>query len=287
MDDVKVDAPGGRFVVWHRPARGTSPTAVLVHGLSGNSRWWSRVIDDLPGDIGVVALDVRGRGLSIDAPPPYDLTTISDDIGRALDRLGLPTAIVAGYSMGGWVAALFGHREPDRVDRLVLVDGGIPLPVERGMEPEEIIDALVGPSLARFEMEFVSRQAFIDYWKSHPAFREHWDDAMEPALAHELVVENGMLRVRANPEAISVGAREITVGAAPNEAAKRLEVPTHLMVAERGTADQLPGMIPLEIAEDAAKANPNITIQYLAGVNHYTVVLGNGCGPVASAIATG
>jgi pimeloyl-ACP methyl ester carboxylesterase len=136
-------------------------------------------------------------------------------------------------------------------------------------------------------MEFDSHQAFIDYWKAHPAFRKHWDDAMEPALSHELVEEDGRYSVRANPEAISVGAREITVGEESNQAAAALQVPTHLMVVERGTTDQSPGMIPLEIAEEATKANPNITMQYLPGVNHYTLVLGNGCGPVASAIATG
>jgi pimeloyl-ACP methyl ester carboxylesterase len=189
--------------------------------------------------------------------------------------------------MGGWIATLFGQRQPERVDRLLLVDGGIPLPVREGVDPDEIINALVGPSLARFEMEFESRQAFIDYWKSHPAFQRHWDDAMEPALSHELVEENGRFRIRANPEAISVGAREITVGVAPNEAAAALAVPSHLIVVERGTTDQRPGMIPLEVAEEATKANPNITMQYLPGVNHYTLVLGNGCGPVASAIATG
>lgn len=287
MDDFSVEVPGGRFMVWHRPAAEDSPTAVLVHGLSGNSRWWSRVIEHLPDDLGVIALDIRGRGLSADAPPPYDLTTISDDVGRALDQLGVPTGIVAGYSMGGWVAALFGQKQPGRTDRLVLVDGGIPLPRQPGMEPEEIINALVGPSLARLEMEFDSRQAFVDYWKCHPAFQKHWDNAMEPALSHELFEENGRFRVRANPEAISVGGREITVGAAPNEAAAALEVPTHLMVVERGTTDQRPGMIPVRIAEEVTKANPNITMQYLPAVNHYTVVLGNGCGTVASAIAAG
>jgi pimeloyl-ACP methyl ester carboxylesterase len=64
------------------------PTAVLIHGLTGNSRWWTSVIDHLPADLGIIAVDVRGRGGSVDAPPPFDLVTIADDIVDCQDEFG-------------------------------------------------------------------------------------------------------------------------------------------------------------------------------------------------------
>lgn len=286
MRDVTVPVPGGEINAWQRPSSPEMGTAVLVHGLSGNSRWWSRVIEELPDDLGVIALDVRGRGASTDAPPPYDLSTIADDIARALDHLALERAIVSGYSMGAWVAALFGVNHPERVERVILVDGGLPIPHQPDTDPEELIDAMVGPSLRRLEVEFESEEAFFDHWKSHPAFEKYWDDAMGDALRHELVPHGDTYAVRANPEAIEVGAREITIGIEANRAASKLNVPAHVIVVERGTLDQPGGMIPLRVAEDVVAANPELTMQYLPGLNHYTLVLGRGAGTVAAAIAT-
>ena len=284
MEDVTVPVPGGNINVWHRRASGSADTAVLIHGLSGNSRWWSSVIEHLPGDLGLIALDVRGRAGSVEAPPPFDLTTIADDVTRSLDYFEVPRAVVAGYSMGGWVAAIFGAIHADRVERIVLIDGGLPLPRDPDTDPEAFIEAMVGPSLRRLEVEFDSEESYFELWKSHPALEKHWDDAMRPALRHELAPKGAGLAVRANPEAIEVGAREITVGTEANEAAGRLAVPAHLIVVERGTTDQPGGMIPLQTAENAATANPELTMQYLPGLNHYTLLLGRGAAPVAAAI---
>lgn len=285
MQDVAVPVPGGHINVWRRPAHSDQATAVLIHGLSGNSRWWSSVIDLLPSDLGIIALDVRGRGLSTNSPPPFDLTTASDDTARALDHLQVERAIVAGYSMGGWVAALFGVDHADRVGRLVLVDGGFPVPIPQDMAADKFIDALVGPSLRRLEVEFDDPEAFFDYWRNHPALAPYWDDDMRAGLGHELEERDGRFAVRANPEAIRVGATELAVGPRPNEAGGQLRVPTHLIVVERGTLDQAGGMTPLAVAEAAAADIPNLTMEYLADLNHYTLVLGAGAPAVAAAIA--
>jgi len=287
MGDMSVPVPDGSINVWHRPGGEDSVTAVLIHGLSGNSRWWGRVIAHLPDHTGVIALDARGRAGSADAPPPYDLTTIADDIGRVLDHIELDRAVVAGYSMGGWVAALFGVRHPARAQRLVLVDGGFPLPRDPDADVEEIIDAVVGPSLRRLDREFATRDAYLDYWRAHPAFVDHWEDSMEAPLGHELEAHRNGFRVRANRGAIEMAAREITVGREANEASAHLEVASHLIVVERGTTDQPGGMIPLEVAEEAAAANSELTMQFLADVNHYTLLLGRGAHSVAAAIAPG
>lgn len=287
MQDIRIPVPGGDINVWHRPAEPGQPTAVLVHGLTGTSRWWARVIDNLPSGMGVAALDVRGRGGSSDAPAPYDAASIADDVARTMDHLGLATAIVVGYSMGGWIVAVFDERYPGRADRLLLVDGGLALPPHPSGDPDQAIEAVVGPSLARLGTTFSSREAFYDYWKAHPAFDGYWDDSMRSALDFELVESEDGFAVRANSEAIRTSAREITVDPATNEAGTRVSAPSLLIVVERGTADQPGGMMPLAAAEAAAAANPNLEMVYLEGLNHYTLVLGDGASRVAAAIASG
>lgn len=286
MDDVTVRVPGGEINVWHRPPTDGHSTVVLVHGLSGNSRWWIRALEHLPTGLGIVALDVRGRGLSAGSPAPYDLGTIAADIGRSLDHFGEERAVVAGYSMGAWITALFAVRHPERVQRLVLVDGGLPLPRDPGADVEEIIHAVVGPSLARLDMTFDSEESFFDYWKKHPALAAYWEDGMRPALGFELERVGDQFRVRANPEAIAVSAREITIGVEASRAVPSLQVDSRLLVVERGTADQPPGMTPLEVAEKAAADNPHLHVDYLPGLNHYTLLLGAGAAEVAAALVS-
>lgn len=287
MDDISVAVPGGVINVWHRAAAADSTTAVLVHGLTGSSRWWTRVIEHLPAEIGLVVPDVRGRGASHDSPPPFDLATMADDIVRSLDHLGVDEASVVGYSMGGWIAAVLAQRHVDRVHRALLVDGGFPIPRDPDADADAVIDAVVGPSLARIAVIYPDREAFFDLWKAHPALEHHWDDGMRAALEYELMESDDGYRVRINPDAIRETAREITVDPDTNNAGAGVAVRSHLIVVERGTADQEGGMIPLQTAEEAARQMPNLTMQYLPGVNHYTLLLGAGAPAVASAISTG
>jgi len=284
MQDVPIPVEGGEFNVWHRAAGSGESTIVLVHGLSGTSRWWVRVVDRLPPGPGLIALDLRGRGGSVSAPPPFDLATMADDIALAMSHLGVDRAVVSGYSMGAWIAALVGQRHPERVERLILLDGGLPIPFDPAADPDDVIDAVVGPSLARLDMEFETREAFLDYWRAHPALERHWEDGMIAALDYELGPAGRHFKVSANREAIRVSARQITVDPATNAAAARTGVRTHLIVVERGTADQPGGMIPVAVAEEAAAGNPLLTMEYLPGVNHYTLVLGSGVQAVASAL---
>lgn len=287
MHDLAIAVPGGEINVWHRPAQGEAGTVVLVHGLTGNSRWFTRVIDRLSHEEGIAALDVRGRGGSVSAPPPFDLATLADDIAVCLDQLGLDDATIVGYSMGAWITSIFAARHPDRVTRMVLLDGGLSLPSEPGADPDAIIAAMVGPSLARLDIRFEDVDALVDYWKSHPALKAYWDEEMRPALGHELRPGPDGLGVAMNREAVSEAARQITVDPATKSAAAGVLVPTLLIVVERGTGDQPGGMIPLHLAEEAATANRNLMVRYLDDLNHYTLVLGRGADHVASAIATG
>ncbi|MGB8362322.1 MAG: alpha/beta hydrolase [Acidimicrobiia bacterium] len=285
MRDIAVAVPGGVINAWCRPAAVGEPTAVLIHGLTGTSRWWVNVIEHLHAGLGIVAIDVRGRGGSVEAPPPFHMAELADDVARCLDQFSIDRAIIAGYSMGGWIAGVFADRHPDRVDRLVLVDGGLPLPSDPGMDAEELIGAMVGPSLARLDIVFETEDAFFDYWKAHPALERHWDDSMRPALRYELRKTGDAYEVVANAEAIREGARQITVDPATRSIGESVEVPTHLIVVEKGTADQDGGLVPLATAEGAAAANPNLTLEYLEGLNHYTLILGAGAAQVAAAVS--
>jgi pimeloyl-ACP methyl ester carboxylesterase len=284
VQDLQIPITGGALNVWYRAPHQGASTALLVHGLTGNSRWWTRVIEYLPHVMGVISMDVRGRGGSLDAPPPFDLRTIANDIKTCLDHLEVDQAVVAGYSMGGWIVSLFGVDHPRRCQRLVLVDGGLTVPSDPSLDADEIIRAVVGPALARLDIDFDSIESYEKYWMDHPALSDYWEPEMGLILTHELGATELGYRSRANADAIAVAGREITVDEEISSAPLALEVPTELIVVERGTLDQPGGMIPLETAQAAAGANPQLKITFVADVNHYTLVLGKGAPVVAAAI---
>ena len=111
------------YQVW-----GSGRPIVLVHGwgVDSDQNWvqpgW---VDGLRSSRQVVALDVRGHGLSdkpLD-PQAYTYAAMSTDVVAVLDHLDIAQADFLGYSMGAFIGAyLLGHAA-DRLGSVVL--GGI------------------------------------------------------------------------------------------------------------------------------------------------------------------
>lgn len=105
--------------------RGDGAPVVLVHGLGSNLRMWEGVARALAArGHHVVAVDLRGHGLS-DAPDDrYDLASVAGDVHRIVDGLGLSRPLVAGQSWGGNVVLELAWRAPRSVRGIACVDGG-------------------------------------------------------------------------------------------------------------------------------------------------------------------
>ncbi len=104
---------------------------ILVHGLSGSSRWWARNIPALAQRYRVLIPDLIGFGRS---PRPRgrlpSIDHLADVLGEWIRRVGKPEAHVIGHSMGGQLAIHLAAKHPEQVIRLVLVDAaGLPRPV--------------------------------------------------------------------------------------------------------------------------------------------------------------
>jgi pimeloyl-ACP methyl ester carboxylesterase len=80
-------------------------TIVLVHGNVSSSLFWQHVMQDLPTDLRVIAIDLRGYGGTEHAPvdATRGLRDFSDDVHAALESLGVSRAHFVGWSMGAGV----------------------------------------------------------------------------------------------------------------------------------------------------------------------------------------
>jgi long-chain acyl-CoA synthetase len=101
-----------------RPRR----TFVFIHGFGGEAEQWQHQLQNLLFENRVVALDLRGHGLS-DAPVHgYDMPQVRSDLETALELLNIKGKFVlVGHSFGGAIVTDYAVAHPDRVERLVLI----------------------------------------------------------------------------------------------------------------------------------------------------------------------
>ena len=96
------------------PATAPEHTVVFVHGNVSSSLFWQEIMQDLPSDLRVLAIDLRGFGgtehMPVDAT--RGVRDFSDDIRATLEVLGIPSAHLVGWSMGGGVVLQYALDHP-------------------------------------------------------------------------------------------------------------------------------------------------------------------------------
>jgi pimeloyl-ACP methyl ester carboxylesterase len=103
------------------------PTVLLLHGTGATAQDWDTVAAPLSQDREVLAVDLRGHGLS-DWPGDYSLQLFTEDVVGLLERLDPAPVDLIGHSLGGLVALASAAQRPGTVRRLVLEDVGVPHP---------------------------------------------------------------------------------------------------------------------------------------------------------------
>jgi pimeloyl-ACP methyl ester carboxylesterase len=246
---------------------------VAVHGITASAMAWPPVARQLSADWTVVAPDLRGRGAAADLPGPYGLRRHAEDV-CAVARAAGPDVVLVGHSMGAFIALLAAAAEPGLFRKLVLVDGGLPFPSPpEGVSVDDVLRATLGPAIERLSTTFASEQAYLDFFRSHPALTADWNDDIANYARYDLTGPPGELRSRVVGEAVREDGRDVLVLGADFRAAwDALRVPTAVLRASLGMFGQAPGLISDEIVADAERRRPDFAIETLAEANHYTIL---------------
>jgi pimeloyl-ACP methyl ester carboxylesterase len=187
--------------------------------------------------------------------------------------------------MGAYVAARLGAEQPERTAGLVLVDGG---PSVEAFMPEAAAAVRtfhIGPALVRHAIPYASPDAYLDFWRQHPAFTHAWNEDVEAYVLHDLTGEPGAMRYVINLGAIEADSDRMLTDPANATAMDRVQVPVSLLRAQRGMLDDDHPLISREVLEAFAAEHPDAHVEDVEGVNHYTVLLGNSPGPARVAAA--
>jgi len=101
-----------------------APVVVLSNSMGADLRMWDAQVDALSEVFRVVRYDTRGHGASPVPAGPYTVDDLADDVVALLDALGVERAHFVGLSLGGMMGMRLAARNPERVDRLVLLCTG-------------------------------------------------------------------------------------------------------------------------------------------------------------------
>jgi 3-oxoadipate enol-lactonase len=106
----------------HYEVKGAGTPVLFIHGYPFDSSMWQPQAAALAGEARMIMPDLRGFGQSEVTAPPYSMDRFADDLRELLDQMGIERAVLAGLSMGGYIAFAFYRKAPERVRALALLD---------------------------------------------------------------------------------------------------------------------------------------------------------------------
>lgn len=261
----------------HELAPGNGPLVLALHGITANALIWAPLARSVSGRLRVVAPDLRGRAGSRAVSGPWGLGAHADDVPAVLDHLGVERAVLAGHSMGGFVAALAAVRHRDRVSGVLMVDGGLAFPPPAGLDGDALLHAVLGPAMSRLSMTFGSDEEYLAFWAQHPAvgpaLRSPAADALRVYLLHDLVDDgSGAFRSSCVLDAVRADGLGVLADAEVHGAVRAASQPMTLLWAARGLMDERQGLYD-EGRLAALDVPPRVRVRHVGDTNHYDVLL--------------
>jgi pimeloyl-ACP methyl ester carboxylesterase len=156
FDKSSIATPEGRMTVWEA---GSGPCMVLLHGAGDQAGAWARMVRPFVEDYRVVIPDLPGHWKSDPRSGPLGIDQVLAGVEAVMVSPCVDEgAILVGNSMGAWAGMLYAHKHPDRVARLVAINGGairednpaVNLYPKTREEAAETMKALMGPATLPF-----------------------------------------------------------------------------------------------------------------------------------------
>ena len=216
---------------------GALPPLLLIHGLASTAWSWAPIARRLRSATRVLAVDLRGHGLSESPRSGYDLESLAYDALTVLSANGFgadvdgPPAVVAGHGLGAAVAVTMANVRPRSVAALALVEGGF----------EDLAEA-TGQTAAEYQASIGDPPEVLASMAAYLADRRDFDpatwDADQERAARAAVDEKHAGHVASVVRAHALrGSVEALFAYRPRVALSQVAAPVLIAVAESGAAD--------------------------------------------------
>lgn len=231
---------------------GTGLPVVLLHAFPLSATMWSEQRAALAAGYRVLTPDQRGFGGSPLGDDEPSLDIAADDVAVLLDASGIGRAVVAGLSMGGYVAMALLRRHPERLAGLILAD------TRGSADADAIRDKR--ERIARTVLETADATILLD--EVLPTLLGDTSERDRP----EIVERVRRMVTAAPPPAVAWAQRAMAARPDSFVSLAAVEVPTLVVVGEE---DRLS---PPEEAQRIADVVPGARLRRIAAAGHLSAV---------------
>ncbi|MFN8470223.1 MAG: alpha/beta hydrolase [Caldilineaceae bacterium] len=223
---------------------GSGPPVVCIHGAAAGAVTWYKSIAVLAKHFRVIVPDVVGYGESDKPKAAYDRPYFAAWLCEFLIALGIQRAHIMGNSQGGAIGLQFALENPDRVEKLVLVDSGA---LGKGMPAGAFIGLFL---LNNFPSALAGRQV-----SRYVVFKPENYDPDYAAYTIQVAKKPGGNNV-------FMQGRGAAVSPMAGDELRRIEHQTLIIWGEQDN------FFPIAHGEAAAKTMPNATLHRIQAAGH-------------------
>jgi pimeloyl-ACP methyl ester carboxylesterase len=263
MRKVKGEGITLQLAVWE----GRGNQVLCVHGLTANCRCWDVIAASLVPENNILAMDLRGRGLSDKPSSGYSLQHHIQDIFCLLDDLKQERIVLMGHSLGAFISLAFAANYPERTEKIILMDGGGQLTQDQW----DNVTLAIKPSLDRLGQVFPSFDAYVALMKLAP-FLQPWSQALENYFRYESEVVEGGVRSRINPANIQEEVQNIQKEV-PSEYYPKVTCPVLILRATNGILSNNDLVLPESAVDRMVSEIPDARRIDIKGTDHFSILL--------------
>ena len=265
-DPVMKRAQGDGIQIQLAAWEGEGQPILCVHGLTANCRCWDVMASSLAPENKIIAIDLRGRGLSNKPSAGYSLQHHIKDILCVLDDLKQERIVLMGHSLGAYISMAFAANYPERTEKLILMDGGGQLTQDQW----DKFTLAIKPSLDRLGQVFPSFKAYVANMKLAP-FLKPWSQALEDYFQYESQAVAGGVRSRINPANIQEEIQNIQQEV-PSEYFSKVTCPVLILRATDGIFSKDDLVLPESALDRMVSEIPEALRVDIQGANHFSIL---------------
>ncbi len=158
----------GLNISYHESGASSTPV-IFLHGFPFNKSAWEPQMEVIGSQYRMINYDLRGFGNSDADAQAFSMDLFADDLIHFMDAMHIPTAIVCGLSMGGYIILNAVDRYPERFKAIILCDTQCVADTPEGVEKRfKTIEQINANGLNEFTEGFLKNVFYAETFTRKP-----------------------------------------------------------------------------------------------------------------------
>lgn len=262
METVEANGLNFQLAVWE----GDGLNILGIHGLTANCRCFDFLAESVYPRHNLIAMDLRGRGLSDKPAVGYSISHHCEDIKQVIAEMGLSSVVLMGHSLGAAISLKFASQYPHLLQGLILIDGGGILSKEQMNKVMEGIK----PTMERLGKTFSDFEDYVTPLKKAPTLQP-WNETLENYFRYEVEHTTEGVKSRIQPENIQeelYNLADVDI----RETYAKIKSPVLILRATLGMLDKDDLLLPQEATQKMLDMIPKAKVVDVPGTNHFSIL---------------